>query len=122
VRDAIVVKRDAKISYQLLRDIGVLPRATQIVVQPQLQQVPQESAPLTPFESTMLGLAAIAEQTSETYGFPLPNPEEMKHNLEIAQEIDRMTNGKALSISLNDSIEWNRLTKLAEQRLKDACK
>jgi hypothetical protein len=32
VRDAIVVKRDAKISYQLLRDIGVLPRATQIVL------------------------------------------------------------------------------------------
>ena len=112
------MKRDAKISYQLLRDIGVLPRATQIVLQPQLQQVPHESAPLTPFQKSMLGLADIAEQTSKDFGFPLQNPEEMKHNLLVAKEIDKMTGGKALQISDNNPEEWNRLTKLAEERLK----
>jgi hypothetical protein len=34
VLEAIVQKRDVRISYELLRDIGVLPRASQIVQQP----------------------------------------------------------------------------------------
>lgn len=34
VFEAIVQKRDVRISYELLRDIGVLPRASQIVQQP----------------------------------------------------------------------------------------
>jgi hypothetical protein len=67
----------------------------------------------------MLGLAAIAEQTSETYGFPLPNPEELKRNLEIAQEIDKETGGHGLSLSLSNPSEWNRLKGLVEQRLKN---
>jgi hypothetical protein len=121
VRHALQEQKDARIAYQLLRDTGVIPSPEELT-QSAMQQSAPDATPLTPFESAMLGLAAIAEQTSETYGFPLPNPQEMKHNLEIAQEVDRMTNGKAMSISLSDSIEWNRLTKLAEQRLKDACK
>jgi hypothetical protein len=45
-------------------------------------------------------------------------PEQIRRNRAIYEEINRMTCGKAQSINLSNSIEWNRLKAIAEENLR----
>jgi hypothetical protein len=121
IRYTLQNNQDPRLAYKLLTDIGVIP-SPEALTRATMQQSAPDGIPLTPFESASLGLARMAEQASLTYGFSLPTPEEMKHNLEIAQEIDKETGGHGLSLSLSNPSEWNRLKSQMEARLKDARK
>ena len=65
----------------------------------------------------LVRLARVVEQQAECFGFPLPTPEEIRHNRKVAEAIDEMTGGQNLHISLSNSVEWNRLKALAEDVL-----
>jgi hypothetical protein len=61
-----------------------------------------------------------AQERAKIYGKPLPffTPEEIRHNLAIHKEIDRLTGGEAGSLKMSDSTKWNRLKAIAEENLR----
>lgn len=68
VFEAIVEKRDARISYELLRDIGVLPRASQIVQQPvQLAMTREERD-----DWQTRAIASVIAERRRVFGIELP--------------------------------------------------
>jgi hypothetical protein len=67
----------------------------------------------------LLKFLLVAQERAKVYQQELPSPEEIRHNRAVAEEIDRMTNGKSLSLSNANSIEWNRLKVIAERNLLD---
>lgn len=77
VRESIVQNRDARVAYELLRDVGVLPRASQIVCQP------NQSATMAP-ENAMARqtrlIAAVIAERHRVFGIELPA--DMKEALE----------------------------------------
>jgi hypothetical protein len=129
VRHALREQKDARVGYQLLRDIGAVPRLAEAesnaiqAMQPELEE-------LTPYERAaaqdetgrinpiQLALVRIAEVKSAAYGFSMPTIAEMWRNRTVAALINEMTGGQARSISLSDSVELNRLKELAEDVLR----
>jgi len=114
LRLAIQNNDDPRIAYQLLRDTGIIPTEHE---RDQMARAYRDPSALSPFQRTVLGLAAIAEETSRNFGGDLPTADEMRHNLRISKIIDVMTGGRSLEISLSDSIESNLLKELAEDVL-----
>jgi hypothetical protein len=81
-------------------------------------QVSSEGS-LSPYELQVVSILRAAEERAKIFDLsPLPTPEEMQHNLDVANEIDRMTGGKSLSLSLSDGVQWNRFRALAEPNLR----
>jgi hypothetical protein len=86
---------------------------------------PQEQATIEGAESPavqiwMLRILRVAQERAIVYEQPLPmvTPEQIRRNRAIYEEINRMTFGKAQSINLSNSIEWNRLKAIAEENLR----
>jgi transposase len=69
VLEAIVEKRDVRISYELLRDIGVLPRASQIVQQPAQLAVTREERD----DWQTRAIASVIAERRRVFGIELPN-------------------------------------------------
>ena len=65
VRFALQNNQDPRLAYKLLVDVGIVPSSEELA-QAAMQRSGPEAVPLTPFQRAMLGMAAIAEQTSET--------------------------------------------------------
>jgi hypothetical protein len=65
-------------------------------------------------------LLLAAQESEKAYGMPLPwpTPEKIRHNRAVFKEVNRMTGGRASSIHMNNSIEWNRLRAVAEENLR----
>ena len=68
----------------------------------------------------MIRLFRGAQERTKIYGNPIPflTPDEIRHNLSVHKEIDRMTGGEAHSLQMGDSIKWNRLKAIAEENLR----
>jgi hypothetical protein len=69
VYEAIVEKRDVKTSYELLRDISVLPRASQIVHEP--TQLPK-TAPEDGYTRQAIMVASVMLESHKNFGVDLP--------------------------------------------------
>lgn len=129
VRHALREQKDARVGYQLLRDIGAVPRFAEAESNAIQAQQP-EPDDLTPYEQAaaqdetgrinpiLLGLIRIAQERSAAFGLTMPTLDEMWRNRTVAALINEMTGGQTLSISLRDSVELNRLKKLAEDVLR----
>jgi hypothetical protein len=67
----------------------------------------------------MIRLYRVARETAKVYeqNLPLVTPEQIRHKRAIFKEIDRMTGGRASSLHMSNSIEWNRLQAIAEENL-----
>jgi len=128
VRHGLQQQKDWRLGYRLLVDLGGIPcpAETQSIALQVMQPEPEE---LTPYERAaaqdetgqvnpiQLALVRVAEMKSEAYGFSMPTLDEMWRNRTVAALINEMTGGRTLSISLSDSVELNRLKKLAEDVL-----
>jgi hypothetical protein len=79
VFEAIVQNRDARISYELLRDIGVLPRASQIVQQPAQLAMTREERD----DWQTRAIASVIAERRRVFGIELPN--EMQQALDQAE-------------------------------------
>lgn len=73
-----------------------------------------------PVRIFMIRLHLLARERSVAYEISLPSvtPDEIRHNRAVFKEIDRMTDGEASSIQSSDSVEWNRLKIMAEEKLR----
>ncbi|MGA8233038.1 MAG: hypothetical protein WB795_16310 [Candidatus Acidiferrales bacterium] len=121
--------RDARLGYRLLMDIGVVPSPGERQPIPANQEVVDRGS-LNSFElasaedengqinGTSLGLARIAQERAETFGFELPTPDGMRHNRMVAQAIDELTDGCGLELSLSDPAKWHRFKELPEGKLR----
>ena len=69
VFEAIVQNRDARISYELLRDIGVLPRASQIVQQPAQLVMTREERD----DWQTRAIASVIAERRRVFGIELPS-------------------------------------------------
>jgi transposase len=78
VLEAIVQKRDARISYELLRDVGVLPRASQIVQQPAQLAMTREERD----DWQTRAIASVIAERRRVFGIELPT--EMQQALDQA--------------------------------------
>jgi len=129
VRHALRELKDARVGYQLLRDIGAVPRLAEAESNA-IRAMQTEPEELTPYERAaaqddsgrinpiQLALVRVAEAKSAAYGFSMPTIDEMWRNRTVAALISEMTGGQTLSIGLSDSVEFNRLRKLAEDVLQ----
>ena len=79
VLEAIVQKRDVRISYELLRDIGVLPRASQIVQQPAQLAMTREERD----DWQTRAIASVIAERRRVFGIELPA--EMQQALDQAE-------------------------------------
>ena len=79
VLEAIVQKRDVRISYELLRDIGVLPRASQIVQQPTQLALTREERD----DWQTRAIASVIAERRRVFGIELPG--EMQEALDQAE-------------------------------------
>jgi len=128
VRHALREQKDARVGYQLLRDIGAVPRLAEAESNA-IQTMQPEPEKLTPYEMAaaqdetgrinpvQLALVRVAEAKSTAYGSTMPTIAELWHNRTVAAIINEMSNGQTLSISLADGQEFNRLRKWAEDVL-----
>jgi len=129
VRHALREQKDARVGYQLLRDIGAVPRFAEAESNA-IQAMQPEPEELTPYEQAaaqdetgrinpiLLGLMRVAQERSAVFGFSMPTVDEIWRNRTVAALINEMTGGQALSISLADGVELNRPKKLAEDVLR----
>jgi hypothetical protein len=85
-----------------------------------IQQATIEDAESPAVQIWMLRMYRVIEERAKVYDQPLPmvTPEEIRHRLAVFKEIDQMTGGNALSIEMNNSIEWNQLKAVAEENLR----
>jgi hypothetical protein len=79
VLEAIVEKRDVRVSYELLRDIGVLPRASQIVQQPAQLAMTREER--DDWQTRVI--ASVIAERRRVFGIELPG--EMQQALNQAE-------------------------------------
>jgi hypothetical protein len=72
----------------------------------------------------MLRLLRVAVEREKVYGMklPWPTPEEHRHTRAVNREIDRMTDGQAFSLQMNNPAEWRRLKAIAEENLRTKAK
>jgi hypothetical protein len=129
VRHALREQKDARVGYQLLRDIGAVPRSAETESNAIQAQQP-EPDDLTPYEQAaaqdgtgrvnpiLLGLIRCAQERSAAFGLTMPTLDEMWRNRTVTALINEMTGGQTLSISLRDSVELSQLKKLAEDVLR----
>lgn len=67
----------------------------------------------------LVKFSRLAQETAKIYGFPLPTPEQIRHNRRVAAAIDQMTGGQSAYLSLSNMFEWNRLKRIAEEQFKE---
>jgi hypothetical protein len=85
--------RDAKMSYELLRDAGLLPRAAQVVYQPRQPMTTEEEM----VKDEMVKMAYIAYETAKTYGGELPDL------TGLGTRVPKLTDGKEKIESKTDA-------------------
>lgn len=130
VEYALVEQKDARLGYQLLTDIGVVPsplerqpiRANEEVVKPESLN-PWERALVGNEEGlkaqVMIRLARVAESRAEQFDLKLPTPDQLRHNRSVFHLIDEMTGGRGQELCFARGAEWKRLKDLAEERLQN---
>jgi hypothetical protein len=127
VSHALRQRKDARIGYQILRDIGAVPPAEQnlaIATQP----ASIDRSTLTPFEIAVAedengqinrvayGAACAMEASAETYGTTLPTAEEFRHLRRVAQVADEITGGRFDQIcAAGNRSEEKRIRDMAEK-------
>jgi len=129
VQHALQIQKDARIGYQLLTDIGVVPSAEEkhtIATQP----MSIDRSALTPFQVAMAededgrigrvayGCACALEESARHFGISLPTPEEIRHSREVARIADEITGGRFHEMCFTDGPEEKRIRQLAEQKVK----
>jgi hypothetical protein len=89
---------------------------------------------LTPFEAAisehddprvsavLVGLAMCAEERARVFGFNLPTPEWIRHQLQVAKLADRLCGGQFSQICSSDRDEGKRLRALAEDQIQGKLK
>lgn len=119
-------RKNGRLGYQLLTDIGIVP-SPQEKFEIGYQPVKIDRCTLTPFEVAMAEdkdgninhvgyqMACAIEASAECYGFPLPTPEEIRHQRRVAQVADQITGGDFHRICFADGAEEKRVRALAEQ-------
>ncbi|MGB2891030.1 MAG: hypothetical protein WBC04_25345 [Candidatus Acidiferrales bacterium] len=118
VRRALQQSRDGRLAHDVLRNIRVIPNPEELRQKLMEMQVSSEGS-LSQYELQVVSILRAAEDRAKIFDLsPLPTPEEMQHNLDVANEIDRMTGGESLSLSLSDGVQWNRFQALAEANLR----
>jgi hypothetical protein len=127
VSHALRKRKDARIGYQILKDIGAAPSAEQrlaIATQP----ASIDRSTLTPFEIAVAedengqinrvayGAACAMEASAETYGTTLPTAEEFRHLRRVAQVADEITEGRFDQIcAAGNRSEEKRIRDMAEK-------
>jgi hypothetical protein len=129
VQHALQIQKDARIGYQILTDIGVVPSADErhaIATQP----MNRKDLELTPFELAVAedengrinqvayGGACVLEEAAQYWGFSLPTAEECRHLRKVAKVADEITGGRFHEICMTDGPEEKRIRQLAEQKVK----
>lgn len=126
IQHGLQKQKDARLGYQLLTDIGVVPspqERCEIATQPvRWTMTPFEAAMTEGTQGQMMrvayGAACAIEVSSECYGFPLPTPEEVRHSRKVARVADQIADGQFTRICLADGAEEKRIRQLAEQQVK----
>jgi len=129
VEHELRVRRNGRLAYQLLTDIGAVP-PPQEKLEIGCQTVKIDRAELTPFEIAMAddengnvshvayGAACAIEESAANYGFPLPTPKEVHHRRRVATVADEITGGRFHEICMNGGAEEKRVPQLGEQMTK----
>jgi hypothetical protein len=129
VQHALQERKDARIGYQLLTDIGVVPSAEERYAI-SFQPIRIDKSALTPFEVAMAededgqingvayGCACALEESAEHFGTSLPTPEEIRHSRKVARVADQITGGRFHEICVTDGLEEKRIRQLAEKAVK----
>jgi hypothetical protein len=126
VGHALRKRKDARIGYQILRDIGAVPSAEQKLAFA-TQPASIDRSTLTPFEVAVAedengqinrvayGMACVMEAHAETYGATLPTPEEFRHLRRVAQVADEITGERFGQICSTNPSEEKRIRDMAEK-------
>lgn len=129
IQHALQERKDARIGYQLLTDIGVVQsREERIAIATQPMCI--DRSMLTSFEVAMAeeedgqinrvayGCACALEESAENFGISLPTPEEIHHSRKVARVADQITGGRFHEICMTDGPEEKRIRQLAEEAVK----
>ena len=79
----LLIEKDARLAYQLLRDIGVIP-ATGQGIQPANQETMSDQDARV--RQTMIKLASIAIERNKVFGTPLPKLDAAEEEIEAELE------------------------------------
>lgn len=120
------VRKNGRLGYQLLADIGIVPSVPE-KLEIGYQPMKIDRSALTPFQIAIAeekdgsisrvgyGMACAIQASVECYGFPLPTPEDIRHGRRVAEVADQITNGNFSRICFADGDEEKRIRGLAEQ-------
>jgi hypothetical protein len=129
VEYALQERKDARLGYQILTDIGVVPSAEErhaIATQP----MNKEDLELTPFEIAVAedengrinqvayGMACAIEESAKNFGTYLPTAEEYRHSQRVAEVAEEIAGGNFRQICFTDGSEEKRIRGLAEQKVR----
>jgi len=117
---------DARLGYQLLSDVGIVPSAGErysIATQP-----PRiDKSTMTPLELAMAegedgsinrvayGAACVIEESAKNFGTPLPTAADVHHLRRVAEVADEIAGGRFHEICMSDGPEEKRIRELAEK-------
>lgn len=130
VEDGLVQQKDARLGYRLLEDIGAVPSVHEKPLLPADAEVTKPET-LNRFELAIaeredgtvspigVGLARMILEKSASFGWELPTPEEMRHNRMVADAIDEATSGNSVGLQLSNSVKWESMKALFEEKFRE---
>ncbi len=126
MRYELEVRKNGRIGYQLLRDIGAIPSPEErIAIAAKPSTI--DNSTLTPFELAVAedehgqinrvayGMACAIEESARVYGTPLPTAEEYRRRRRIAEVADELSGGRFHEICHQGGPEEKRIRQLAEE-------
>ena len=126
IRYALVVRKDGRIGYQILNDLGAIPsREERIAIAAKPSNI--DKSTLTRFELAVAedehgqinrvayGMACAMEESARMYGTPLPTAEEYRRLRRIAEVADELSGGRFHEICHQGGPEEKRIRQSAEE-------